>query len=179
MGWIGMHAHHYRADHTVDRKKECDSLFAEGCEIVKSQMVGSIYYAAVKVPQSQAHQVGIGNPYGVVVLTGTENGDGINFYYKAVPENHGPNEARCPISILRLLGPTEDEWALKWRKRCEDFHDREQSLKEIPEGGCIKVDGRVFKKMKIGHMRYPVWVDINTNTYLPTVSIAEHGFTFI
>ena len=25
----------------------------------------------------------------------------------------------------------------------------------------------------------PVWVDINTNTYLPTVSIAEHGFTFI
>ena len=48
MGWTSYHASYYK-NGTVDRKKECDDVFSKGdCKILKSAMVGSTYYAAIK-----------------------------------------------------------------------------------------------------------------------------------
>ena len=59
MGWTSYHATHYK-NGMVDRKAECDSIFNDVMvtrdsdipigkfEVLKSTMVGSTYYAAVK-----------------------------------------------------------------------------------------------------------------------------------
>ena len=52
MGWTGIHATYYK-NGTVDRKRECDYYWEGGLnsghfKVVKSRMVGSTYYAAVK-----------------------------------------------------------------------------------------------------------------------------------
>lgn len=52
MGWTSYHATHYKKG-TVDRKAECDAYFMEGLNagyyrIIKSVLVGSVYYAAVE-----------------------------------------------------------------------------------------------------------------------------------
>ena len=52
MGWTGQHATHYKRG-TVDRKAECDAYFMEGLNagfynVLKSALVGSVYYAAVQ-----------------------------------------------------------------------------------------------------------------------------------
>ena len=58
MGWTEYHATHYKHG-KIDRKAECDELFNDFMvdknnnrigkfEVLKSTMVGSTYYAAVK-----------------------------------------------------------------------------------------------------------------------------------
>lgn len=52
-----------------------------------------------------------------VILTSIENGE---WGYKAMDETSGPYECAAPRSILKLLSPTSNEYALDWRKRCWD-----------------------------------------------------------
>ena len=52
MGWTSYHAEHYK-NGKIDRKAECDAYFLEGLnrghfDVLKSSMVGSTYYAAIK-----------------------------------------------------------------------------------------------------------------------------------
>lgn len=53
MGWTGQQATHFKNGKIIDRKAECDAYFMEGpnkgyFQVVKSAMIGSTYYAAVK-----------------------------------------------------------------------------------------------------------------------------------
>jgi len=41
-----------------------------------------------------------------------------NFGYKDMDEGCGPCECDCPEKILKLLTPTTNEYALKWREAC-------------------------------------------------------------
>lgn len=44
--------------------------------------------------------------------------DGLILGYKDMSETSGPCEAECPERILDMLGPTDNEYALDWRRRC-------------------------------------------------------------
>lgn len=45
--------------------------------------------------------------------------------YKDISENMGPWKSRCPESILSLLPPTKNEYAIAWRDRCHKYnHDK-------------------------------------------------------
>lgn len=46
--------------------------------------------------------------------------EGYIFGYKDMDEAMGPCEAECPQRILDLLGPTDNEHATDWRRRCLD-----------------------------------------------------------
>jgi len=54
----------------------------------------------------------------IVCLLDYVPNDPYNFGYKDMEECCGPYEAECPERILRLLTPTESEWAQKWRDAC-------------------------------------------------------------
>ena len=41
-----------------------------------------------------------------------------NFGYKDMDETMGPCYYNCPEKILRILSPTTNEYAIKWRKKC-------------------------------------------------------------
>ena len=49
MGWTEHQATYFKKG-KIDRKAECDALFTSNnwCEVVKSSMVGSVYYGAIK-----------------------------------------------------------------------------------------------------------------------------------
>ena len=49
MGWTEHQATYFKKG-KIDRKAECDSIFTYNnwCEVVKSSMVGSVYYGAIK-----------------------------------------------------------------------------------------------------------------------------------
>jgi len=46
-----------------------------------------------------------------------DDGD-LNFLYKDMSENCGPQQDDCPIAILDLLSPTDNKYALDWRTIC-------------------------------------------------------------
>lgn len=79
-----------------------------------------------------------------------------NFGYKDMDETMGPNISNCPLSILDLLTPTDNEWANKWRKECR----RRASIKPIRFGDKVKFlqpiygcNDTVFEKIRYGRCR--------------------------
>lgn len=160
MGWTSYHATHYK-NGKIDRKAECDAYFLEGLnrgfyEVLKSSMVGSTYYAAIKplkksggkdengkyiyvdIPKEEQYV------FAVVFLTSTDSKDYFNFSYKDMDETCGPCYYDCPKGILDLLTPIESEWANKWRKACYENHEQKKknnanSLSKLPVGSVIKV----------------------------------------
>ena len=127
MGWLHeFNAEFHKADGSVDRRLCCDrklnwdSKDADGNviathRVLKSAMVGSTYYAAVRSERKgQEPQV-----WAAVFLTcGRTKHDGTEWGYKDMDETMGPYEDKCPASILALLTPTDSEYAKAWRERC-------------------------------------------------------------
>ena len=88
-------------------------------DLLKSAMVGSTHYAAVRktifATETEPESVEV---FAAITLTRIDNKDYYNFAYKDMDETMGPCEGKCPKAILDLLTPTEYEYAKEWRKRC-------------------------------------------------------------
>lgn len=152
MGWTSYRATHYK-NGKVDRKAECDAYFMEDLnagyyEVLKSAMVGSTYYAAVKplkkynnandivdIPKEEQYV------FAAIFLTTTDMKQYYNFAYKNMDETVGPYERNCPKGILDLLTPTENEYANEWRKDCYANiakKNNPNSLSKLPLGSVIQ-----------------------------------------
>lgn len=163
MGWdsINLVSTNYKSV-----KKQLDSIFCDGYEVMKSAMVGSTYYAAVKCPD--------GRVTASVILTRIDNNDYFNFSYKPMDESMGPNEIRCPQSILNILSRPDNERSESWRIRCETYNANTRELSRIPFGGKVMVDGKQYEKCKYkGRKKWINWKDY---TWLSESIIAEVGF---
>lgn len=146
MGWTSTDARFYTADGKVNRKAECDALYAwEGektkNEVIKSSMRGSVYYAAVRTTDKTT---GHSEVFAAVCLTSTRRDGGFNFGYKGMAEDMGPCEDDCPKGILVLLTDTESKYAKEWRERCwakiRDKKQNRQSLASIKIGEIIEFE---------------------------------------
>lgn len=120
MGWITCYsANNFKSSgkygFVVDRKKECDDILTQPGtnwqKVLKSAMVGSTYYAALRVSSEKV--------IGVVILTCGKGKDGTLWGYKVMDESMGPCEDRCPAGVLALLTPTSSLIAKEWRARCQ------------------------------------------------------------
>ena len=154
MGWTSYRATHYK-NGKVDRKAECDNLFCCDMvsrenrevigkyEVVKSAMVGSTYYAAVKVTKfATEFKPEQSDVWAAVVLTSVDSKDHFNFSYKDMDETCGPYKYDCPKGILDLLTPTDNEYANNWRAKCREQLEKKKnpnSLGKLPIGTVIQV----------------------------------------
>ncbi|MGF7011983.1 hypothetical protein M2146_002537 [Lachnospiraceae bacterium PF1-22] len=148
MGWTGYHATHYK-NGKIDRKAECESQFdSRSYKILASSMVGSVWYAAIqkivrKIGEDENGPIFESIPeseritWAAIFLTSTDHFD---FSYKDMDETVGPCECACPKKVLKLLSPTESEWANDWRERCLKYHEEKSdsnSLSKLPVGTKI------------------------------------------
>lgn len=136
MGWTGTFLNCVGSSpNSKERKAELDNLanWGDKQEVVKSIMVGTTYYAAVKIKETN-------EIYGLIILTqGRQKGDtyGCNFYYKDMSESCLPGYYDCPKGILDLLTPTDNEYALEWRKKCRETIEnkkKKNNLANLPFG---------------------------------------------
>lgn len=130
---------------TWEQKDEAGNILATH-RVLKSAMVGSVYYAAVTTEKpGKETQI-----WAAVFLTcGRVKHDGCIWGYKDMDETMGPCESKCPASILALLTPTDFKWANEWRERCrkniaEAAERRRNGPKPLyaPTGVGITVEGR-------------------------------------
>ena len=155
MGWTWYRATHYYPNGGIDRRAECDAYFMEGLnrghyDVLKSTMVGKVYYAAVKKlkkydgcdekgewiysdlpPEEQ-------KVFGAVFITSTLMKDYFNFGYKDMDESMGPGDCDCPKSIIALLSETDNLYALHWRQKCLERCNGKPSLGKLPIGTVIE-----------------------------------------
>lgn len=193
MGWTWYHANHYKSNGSIDRKAECDAYFMEGLnaghfEVLKSTMVGSVYYAAVrhlkrctgkdesgKNIYEDIHDAPV---WAAVFLTSTNSRDYYNFGYKDMEEDVGPGPADCPLSILRLLSPTDSKWAQEWRDRCKAKAEQPK-LSALPIGTQIEFQcgDKIIACVKHApafQFSRPFWYNPANNTYIPARRIPSN-----
>lgn len=200
MGWTSYHATHYKKNGTIDRKAECDGYFTEGLNaghyrVVKSSLVGSVYYAAIEnltrygekqpdgsrpieyIPEAER------KTWAAVFLTSADSRSYFNFSYKDMSEDMGPYEATCPASILSLLSPTDSEYALAWREHCLANIEKKKdphALKNLPVGAIIRFaryNGKTVELMKhpaAYQFKRPFWYNQEDNTYIPATRIPSN-----
>lgn len=135
MGWTTcFNASYWKYDRkgnrTVDRRKELDGRFTwerKSAEesfgrvyppmkdtVLKSAMVGSVYYAAVKREKPGAEPF----VWAAVCPTHGRGKDGSLWGYKDMSEDVEPFYYDCPAGILALLTPTDNANSVKWREEC-------------------------------------------------------------
>jgi hypothetical protein len=143
MGWTTCYnATHYKKDGSVDRRMECDDLLtyevkdANGVvtkrsHVVKSAMVGKVYYAAVQFDRTDGTPPEV---WAAVFDTCGKWKDGTIWGYKDMDETVGPYFYDCPESILNLLTPTKYETAQAWRDKCRE-HLAQKKLPQIEIAG--------------------------------------------
>jgi len=75
-------------------------------------------------------------------------------------ETMGPYQYDCPERILKLLTPTDNEYALKWRERCWENIRKRKSRPRLTEGAVIEfaepisfADGREEKVFQVVNPR--------------------------
>lgn len=145
MGWNGLTYMDLRYDKTgkLDRKKTMDDIYEE--VLVHSAMVGRFYYAALKSNN--------GSIYAIVSITTLDKGE---FSYKTMHENEGPYYYNCPNSVLKLLSPTNNEYALKWRKLCKETEKFKKKMRTHPYHIKFKVPYNLgfYKKGDVIDLKY-------------------------
>lgn len=153
MGWTSVNAQvkYKNGKAYIDRKEECDKLFNQPMvtmgssepigkyEVLKSAMRGSIYYAAVR--KTKFSEPDKSNVFAAICITSTNLKESFNFNYKDMDESCNPYYYDCPVGILELLSPTDNENALNWRKKCREKTEEMRnpySLTNLPVGSIVK-----------------------------------------
>ena len=200
MGWTSYHVeatYNPKAKRrTVNRKAECDKLFNQDMvtyddntvigkyEVLKSHIVGSTYYAAVKrikfATETKPEESCV---FAAIVLTSVDSKDYFNFSYKDMDETMGPYQYGCPKSILDLLSPTDNEYANKWRERCYEVLKEKKSpnsLGNLPVGSKIKYVNHngeeivLIKHEAAYQFKRPFWMCVNRIGYVSPKRIPDN-----
>lgn len=185
MGWTSYHATHYK-NGNIDRKAEMDERLTQSehdgypqLTVLKSTMVGSVYYGAVEIKRNN----NVERVFGIVALTSTDNRDYYNFSYKDMDETMGPYETKCPMSIINLLSPTDNECAEQWRQKCKEYAQKKKegvTLDKVPVGTRIKFttwDNRTVELVKCApayQFKRNWWFNPASHTYCPSRRIPKN-----
>jgi hypothetical protein len=108
---------------------------SSGKVVACSSKLGTSYLAyEVSKPDGERAVIGL------VCLTAYDHNDYYNFGYKDMSEEMGPNQCDCPEKILKMLTPTTNEYALEWRKNCQETIDKKKSAPKLKAGDIIEFD---------------------------------------
>ena len=138
MGWTGIHYEGNVVDY-------CNTeIWADHCEVLASSKRGNTIYQAIRNNKE-------GNVFAGVILVRMDKRDYYNFHYKVMDETVCPCGNDCPKKILKLLTPTDSEWANEWRAK-------QVTKPTLKDGDVIEfekemlfTDGRKHKKFTISH----------------------------
>lgn len=174
MGWTSYNAEFYK-NGKVDRKAEMDNRWTQEesekypkLRVLKSSMVGNIYYAAIEVSRGRK----IEEVFATTAITSTNMKDYYNFSYKDLDETMGGCNYDCPVGILNLLTPTDNEYALQWRAEClkqrKKKKEKEDLRKSLIQGKkyLIKLwNGKTFEAEWSTYMNRKRFVNYNERRY--------------
>ena len=163
MGWLSMMRSAMGENETPKRYLDAQLTYEHeaegenplrGCRVLKSVYSGSTYYAAVERYDVEGNTVYV---IAIICLVrwNPKAADGYIFAYKDMEEGSGPNECKCPRSILELLSPTDHPWANDWRNRC--YRSLRLRERRLEDGNIIRfpepmkfTDGSEHREVRVG-----------------------------
>lgn len=151
-------------------------------DVLKLEHKTSVYYAAVREAGNEKADV-----FGVIVPTAFEQNEYYNLCYRIIRETEAPRQTACSSKLLRLLSPTDDKNANKWRSLVmENVYEKSikmkhlKQLRSVPVGGIIKSfcfgDDNPLTLKKIIHQNNEVWVDSSCSQLFKKTDIIKRDF---
>lgn len=119
MGWTSMYTGFGSGNSRRIKEFIMDEWTSPKIQPIDFSRKGNTIYQAIKVIET-------GEVFAVVTMISFHKGE---FYWKDIDETMGPVQEDCPQRILKLLSPTDSDFANDWRKRCWEYHKRQKSLK--------------------------------------------------
>lgn len=129
MGWLFMSRWHMGGfaspkaylDNQFTYAPDPDRGRTTGLRLLKSVWSGRLYHAAAEPFDTSGTA---GDVFAIVCLVrwNPKARHTEHFGYKDMDEGMGPCEAKCPASILDLLGPPRNDYAAQWRERCRAWN---------------------------------------------------------
>jgi len=113
MGWDGRYIGYNPSPKERQQMIDSDYTWSKddhSVRVVKSTMKGNTYYGVIEVTDKGKKSYRTA----VVVLTSYSNGE---IAFKSMDESMGPNACDMPVSYLKLLTPTESQYANDWRMK--------------------------------------------------------------
>jgi len=118
MGWSYEYCNVYNAKEAkakMDERFNCCDVY----EVVKSTVVNRVYYAVVKYKSEDENCT-------FAAISLLEYGKG-EFGHKDMEDSSCPFCYDFPVSWLKLLSPTTDEYAIQWRKEVVEYHKQKRA----------------------------------------------------
>ena len=111
-----------------------------------------------------------------VVIMKFYNGYDYNFMYKDMDETFGPNICRCPKRLMKLLTPTDNEYALNWRAKVTEYWTTKDAsnkkLKKLNAGDTVVFTetlrfsgGTSFKSLQVHSTKPMRFTDGSVNLF--------------
>ena len=148
MGWLFTHRDKIPGQSLADWFVEKGALLWSGCEPWEYKVLDSAtvkfntFYAAIERKNTET---GERHVFAVIFLLRHVPKEHHNFGYKDMSEDMGPCEDDCPERILKLLTPTDSEYANDWRRRCWAKIEARKSRPTIVPGTVLRYGGRDYK----------------------------------
>lgn len=169
--FTGQYYHYF--EKLSDRKHFLDDNINNGdgdYQVLKSTMKGTVYYAAVK------HGNDI---FGSIAKTYRDQGE---LVFKLQGEDEGPYYTDCPVTILRLLTPTNSEYANEWRDNCwERIKQRKQLNQAQKDHNLVRVTVYTGDKIDVRYDDdYGKWMEVESPLrYLAKSTILNNQFEIV
>lgn len=169
MGWTTMYVGWTNESNKALMTKEIER--SGQIKVQKASVVNGVYYGALQMVNDPTHV------WAMVCLMRRSERFG-EFSYKDIDETCGPVESKCPACILKLLTPTDSDWANEWRARCWDYAKGNsktirQQLNALPIGEVIKANGKILliKHKPAYRKKRPFFMCLDKFAYVPIKDI--------
>lgn len=140
-------------------------------KVIDAALVGlrTAYFAVEQVHRGTGER----RVWAAIFLLGYAPKNRHNFGWKDMDETCGPYEASCPERILKLLTPTDNQYANDWRQRCWEKIERRRALPKVVKGAVIVYRGRRYTAETRLHRSWLVRGDDHTVYGLSDVRMRE------
>jgi hypothetical protein len=141
MGWTFTNKGGQTTKEFFERSFNYDKGDGRSGKIIRFSATWTVAYMAyeVKVPAMEGLPAKTDVIALVCLLRHVPNAlDGYTFGYKDMDENMGPNERKCPKTILELLTPTTSEYAVSWRADCWARINKRKAAPKVKAGDWVQ-----------------------------------------
>lgn len=153
MGWDGVYLYH-KPSKEEELKYIEESYIGDKLEIVQASKVGNVWYIAVR--NKKENRI-----FALVVLTSYRSNE---YLTKAMTEDMNPYYFDAPLKLLKILSPTDDEYANKWRDSCmQKKLSNKTSLGEVPLSDTQYMEIEMENKIRrLRKTRDDTWYTVNS-----------------
>jgi len=169
MGWTGLNKPKgiSVSDFIEEDIFQCESKW----EVIYKCSMNKCVFFAVKNKETAAVTASI-----VIYDFKSNTNDYNNLYYKTMSEGDMPYYFCNNAKFLKLLTPTEYQYALEWRAHCQEAINKKKEISKIKYNDIVKLNDNTNYNINGTEIKYLKVINLKRNIALPMIKDDENNY---